>query len=167
MCRVLQQGRLDPNQRGVTTVQAQSGRVLTFNRDLDQIIARVQQRCGDRGLTGRAAQAAAAVALEIGEPVKLEDAIGTMEEAQKALQDDNVLWVSVLEWLAVLVTFLSGVAAALRFVPIPPLRLVASGANFMLKRVAGFQGAIIARRAANDVRWFQLANTVARLKKAA
>jgi hypothetical protein len=54
-----------------------------------------------------------------------------------------------------------------RFIPVPPIRLAATGLQFTVKRLAGFQGAIIARKAANDSAFAQIQRTLEILRKAA
>jgi hypothetical protein len=173
ICRVLadleNQPRTAKTGFGASPAAGIGGPRQFFDQDLKDILARVERRCGRSSSKKDPAleQALAAEAADLDSAQITAFTISQLEFAQTQIESNNVLWSSVLEWTGALVTFLTLVATALKFVPIPAVRLVSQGANFILKRVAGFQGSIIARRAANDSTFAVIERNIQLFKKAA
>jgi len=156
---------------GRTTVRSGFfGSTGVFDRDLQQIIADVETRCGAKGKPSRASASAAAAA-----NVQLENeedilsgagAVAAMQSAQQDIDQNQILWQSILEWTLIIIGLLSTINTLAKFIP-GPLRLVAAPLPLVIRRAAGFQGAIIARKAANDRLWAQLARQIELLSKKA
>lgn len=130
---------------------------FNFERDLQAIAAQVRARCmpGDARRPDAQAELSANAAIE------------TLELAEREAEANSGLLANLLDILAAILTFLSLIAAGLRFVPIPAVRLVALGIPRLLSRVQGFQGTVLARKAANDTAWTIYQRTIEALKKAA
>lgn len=171
VCRVLEQATAGPEGLDRRITSFPRGKNLTarvnFDMDLQDILDRIDRKCGAKtGFTTQQAASAVAVAASAQDILRTE-AIATLELGTSELRRDQVLWISLLEFFAALLTFLTIITSVLRFVPLPPVRLAAQGAGFIIKRIAGFQTAIIARRAANDTSWIQMQRVLDMLKKAA
>lgn len=160
------------NRQGGRTVVSNTfgGRVAFFDRDLQDILARVEARCGAKSskpneLASEAAAEARRDIEETGEDALVNGAIGSLEAAQADLDANNVLWQSILEWTLIIIGVLTAINQITRFIP-GPLRLITSPLPLVIRRAVGFQGAIIARKAANDASWARLQRALTLLKAA-
>lgn len=136
---------------------------LTFEQAAAEIVALAKARCGPEGSSKFEIQAEVA-------RQALADEAGTEFSALEAVYGDLVknsaLFLQLLEWFGALLTFLTILLTVARFVPVPQVRLIAAGAQRVLTRVAFFQGAIIARKAANDATILTIKETQEILKAA-
>lgn len=147
----------------------------TFDRDLADILERVEKRCGRKQQFRRpgleeaiAAEAKAGQEAETPEAVSPElGAEGALEVAKKELDQSRIVWINLLEFFAALIGVLTAVAAVARFIPVPPVRLAAVGLSFAIRRIAAFQGTIIARAAANDAAFANVQRALEILRRAA
>jgi len=151
------------NRQGGRTVGSVNlrGPVQFFDRDLQDILQRVELKCGAKSSKPKDfADAAAAEAQRITAELSVDaiaaGALGSLQEAQAQIDEDNRVFTNILEWLSTFVVFLTILSTALRLVPVPAVRLAAVGLPAAIKRIAGFQGAIIARKAANDRTWIMI-----------
>lgn len=161
------------NVKGGRRVTSQNffGPTAFFDRDLQEILTMVEARCGAK--SSKPSEFADAAAAARATQAEMEGAehlavgtIGLLEASQASIDQDNVTWGTILEWLTVLIGLLTAIQAIVRFVPFVPLRLAAAPLPLVIRRAAGFQGAIIARRAANDRLWNSLGRQIALLKAA-
>lgn len=115
----------------------------TFTQFAQQVVGIAEVRCGDRIEKRFDVDQA-----QIAEIAKNEDA--TLSGLLGDYAANIALFQQLLEWFGALITFLTVLIGIARIVPFPQIRLVATGAGRILTRVTAFQGAIIARKAAND-----------------
>lgn len=73
-----------------------------------------------------------------------------LEALEQQFGLNNALLQQLLEWFGALLTFLTILISIARVIPVPQIKLVAAGAARIVSRIAVFQGAIVARKAAND-----------------
>lgn len=136
------------------------GTVCATDRDLQDVLRLVELKCGREGGSRQAGEELQQAAIDSFSV----DAISALEANNAQLFANSTEWVQVLEWLSTLIVFLSAAISVMRFVPIPAVRALAVGAGFVLRRVEGFQTAIIRRKATNDATWAGTERIIAILK---
>lgn len=146
---------------GIAGAQASVGSGAGLEAALRTISELARGKCGGGAPRGRAAEAAvAAEAQQQFEADALTDAIANV-------QDNDTLMTEILEWIAAIITALTVLGTALRFIPHPGAKLASVAAIRLLTRVTAFRGAIVARRAANDAVFQRLQQAAEILRRAA
>lgn len=164
-------------QAGRTIVSTRNFRAASpqiFDRDLDDILRRVKARCGAFSTNPRefqaelaaekARQSQAEAGADIDEVTLTAGSIGALEQAQKEIDANQVTLQAVLEWLLIIIGLLTAIRTVGQI--FPPLRLVTAPLPLIIRRAVGFQGAIIARKAANDAAWGAITRQLQILKAA-
>lgn len=123
-------------------------------RNLDAIVNEVRARCVPRIERARSKNVET-------------EALQALEAAERQLADAQGTWGQLVDVIGSIVAFLALVLGILRFSPVPQLRVVSVAATRLYSRVLGFQGTIIARKAANDLTYTVVQQAIARILKAA